>query len=345
MRSGGDRVLAQAQHADVHRVQVAGEVAGAFGAHAIVAHGLELEPGRDAPKSASNCATRGTPSLTERVIARPPWRRASPLEPSRPPDSTDARDRRRATASPRRRASARMASRRTRRGGTILLSGRAIDRKSAISVLRAAVQSSQLRMRLTSPIVRGPTSPVRSSEFDCFSQIAAREIGEIGRGSARHVGRRLVAAPAAHPRRRGGGERSTERASPALAADFADDASDEETARPPARRSGAGRTRTPREASRATSTTRPLSARRGDGGVDGTPGGSASRRRMDSASKHDALEARGGPGPDIPEIPTLSERRVAAPRRLASASALVRARVPGGGGRGGVGTRAAVRTR
>ena len=38
--------------------------------------------------------------------------------------------------------------------------------------------------------------------------------------------------------RRGGGERSTERASPALAADFADDASDEETARPPARRSG-----------------------------------------------------------------------------------------------------------
>jgi hypothetical protein len=30
---------------------------------------------------------------------------------------------------------------------------------------------------------------------------------------------------------------------------------------------------------------------------------------MDSASKHDALEARGGPGPDIPEIPTLSEAR------------------------------------
>ena len=30
---------------------------------------------------------------------------------------------------------------------------------------------------------------------------------------------------------------------------------------------------------------------------------------MDSASKHDALEARGGPGPDIPEIPTLSDAR------------------------------------
>ena len=91
--------------------------------------------------------------------------------------------------------------------------------------------------------------------------------------------------------RRGGGERSTERASPALAADFADDASDEETARPPARRSGGwadedaagGIARDFDDAS-------PLRAPR-DGGVDGTPGGSASRRRMDSASKHDALEA------------------------------------------------------
>ena len=109
--------------------------------------------------------------------------------------------------------------------------------------------------------------------------------------------------------RRGGGERSTERASPALAADFADDASDEETARPPARRSGGwadedaavGIARDFDDAS-------PLRAPR-DGGVDGTPGGSASRRRMDSASKHDALEARGGPGPDIPEIPTLSDAR------------------------------------
>lgn len=105
--------------------------------------------------------------------------------------------------------------------------------------------------------------------------------------------------------RRGGGERSTERASPALAADFADDASDEETARPPARRSGGwadedaagGIARDFDDAS-------PLRASR-DGGVDGTPGGSASRRRMDSASKHDALEARDVPsGADIPEIPT-----------------------------------------
>ena len=109
--------------------------------------------------------------------------------------------------------------------------------------------------------------------------------------------------------RRGGGERSTERASPALAADFADDASDEETARPPARRSGGwadedaagGIARDFDDAS-------PLRAPR-DGGVDGTPGGPASRRRMDSASKHDALAARGGPGPDIPEIPTLSDAR------------------------------------
>ena len=41
------RVLAQAQHADVRRVQVADELAGAVGAHSIVANGLELEPGRD----------------------------------------------------------------------------------------------------------------------------------------------------------------------------------------------------------------------------------------------------------------------------------------------------------
>ena len=151
------------QHADVHRVQVADELAGAFGAHAIVAHGLELEPGRD-PSKIARLPTRSTPSCNNNPAIAAPLPLASrfPLEPSRPPDSTDARDRRRATASPRRRASARMASRRTRRGGTILLSGRAIDRKSAISVLRAAVQSSQLRMRLTSPIVRGPTFPVRS---------------------------------------------------------------------------------------------------------------------------------------------------------------------------------------
>jgi len=109
--------------------------------------------------------------------------------------------------------------------------------------------------------------------------------------------------------RRGGGERSTERASPALAADFADDASDEETARPPARRSGGWAGEDAAEGiARDFDDASPLRAPM-DGGVDGTPGGSASRRRMDSASKHDALEARGGPGPDIPEIPTLSEAR------------------------------------
>ena len=124
--------------------------------------------------------------------------------------------------------------------------------------------------------------------------------------------------------RRRGGERSTERTSPALAADFADDSSDEETAGPPARRSGgcagedaAGALASSSEwaagasaegIAREIDDASPVRAPR-DGGVGGTPGGSASRRRMDSASKHDALEARDVSGPDVPEIPTLSDSR------------------------------------
>ena len=135
-------------------------------------------------------------------------------------------------------------------------------------------------------------------------------------------GTRPRGAPAMGRRR--GGERSTERASPALAADLADDSSDEET-RPPARRSGgwAGEDAAGAPASSSGwaadapaegiahdfDDASPVHVRR-DGGVGGTPGGSASRRRMDSASKHDALEARDSDrGPDIPEIPTLSDSR------------------------------------
>ena len=119
-------------------------------------------------------------------------------------------------------------------------------------------------------------------------------------------GTRPRGAPAMGRRR--GGERSTERASPALAADLADDSSAEET-RPPASRSGgwAGEDAAGAPASSSgwaaggpaegvardfdddESPVRPSRA----GGFGGTPGGSASRRRMDSASKHDALEARG----------------------------------------------------
>ena len=131
-------------------------------------------------------------------------------------------------------------------------------------------------------------------------------------------GTRPRGAPAMGRRR--GGERSTERASPALAADLADDSSDEET-RPPARRSGgwAGEDAAGAPASSSgwaagglaegvardfDDDASPVRPPRG-GEFGGTPGGSASRRRMDSASKHDALEARDAPsGADIPEIPT-----------------------------------------
>jgi hypothetical protein len=152
-------------------------------------------------------------------------------------------------------------------------------------------------------------------------QIAARDLTPAearGMSDDELFGTRPRGAPAMGRRR--GGERSTERASPALAADLADDSSDEET-RPPASRSGgwAGEDAAGAPASSSgwaaggpaegvardfdddESPVRPSRA----GGFGGTPGGSASRRRMDSASKHDALEARDVPsGADIPEIPT-----------------------------------------